>query len=183
MTETIARGLNGVILDTTESSYIDGEIGKLLYRGYSIHDLAEQSNFQEVTYLLLYGELPKKAEFEAFKKRLRDNRAVAPGVIEVIRAVQKAHPMDVLRTAVSALSAFDPDTADMSKAANIRKSERLTAQVPTVVAAHHRIRQGLEPLAPRDDLDHAANFLYMLHGKEPSEEAWRAMDVDFLIHA
>ena len=183
MTETIARGLKDVVLDTTESSFIDGEIGKLLYRGYSIHDLAEKSNFQEVCYLLLYGALPNADELAAFKKRLRENRALPQGVIDVIRVVQKAHPMDVLRTAISALSAYDPETEDMSREANLRKAERLTAQFPTVVAAHHRIRQGQEPVAPRDDLDHAANFLYMLTGEEPSEEAYKAMDLDFLLHA
>src|SRR5207244_3287108 len=170
-------------LDTTESSFIDGEIGKLLYRGYNIHDLAEKSNFQEASYLLLYGALPNADELQAFKKRLRENRALPPEVIEIIRRVQKAHPMDVLRTAVSALSAFDPETEDMSREANLRKSERLTAKFPTIVAAHHRIRQGLEPVEPRSDLDHAANFLYMLQGSEPSEEAWKAMDLDFLLHA
>ena len=183
MTETIARGLKDVVLDTTESSFIDGEIGKLLYRGYSIHDLAERSNFQEVCYLLLYSGLPNADELAAFKKRLREHRALPQGVIDVIRTVQKAHPMDVLRTAVSALSAYDPETEDMSREANVRKSERLTAQFPTIVAAHHRIRRGMEPVSPRDDLDHAANFLYMLEGKEPSDEASRAMDLDFLLHA
>src|SRR5437870_227267 len=166
MTETIARGLKDVVLDTTESSFIDGEIGKLLYRGYSIHDLAEKSNFQEVCYLLLYGALPNADELAAFKKRLRENRALPQGVIDVIRVVQKAHPMDVLRTAISALSAYDPETEDMSREANLRKSERLTAQFPTVVAAHHRIRQGQEPVAPRDDLDHIMGFGHRVYRAE-----------------
>jgi citrate synthase len=180
---TIARGLKDVYLDTTESSFIDGEQGILLYRGYSIHDLAENSSFIEVCYLLLHGSLPTAEELAAFEKRITDQRALPAGVIDVIRIVQNAHPMDVLRTAVSALSAFDPDTADNSREANLRKSERLTAQFPTIVAAHDRIRKGLEPLAPRSDLSHAANFLYMLQGKEPTKEAVDAIDLDFLIHA
>jgi citrate synthase len=180
---TLARGLKDVVLDTTESSFIDGEVGVLLYRGYNIHDLAEKSNFEEVSYLLLHGALPKRAELDAFKKRLVANRALPKEVIEIISMVQKAHPMDVLRTAVSALSAFDPDTEDNSKEANIRKSERLTAAFPTIVAAHHRIRNGMDPVAPRDDLGHAANFLYMLEGRERSEDAVRAIDLDFLLHA
>jgi citrate synthase len=180
---TIARGLKDVYLDTTESSFIDGELGILLYRGYSIHDLAKYSNFDEVCYLLLYGDLPTSEELGAFSKRLADNRSIPQGVIDVIRITQKSHPMDVLRSAVSALSAFDPDTEDNSRAANLRKSERLTAQFPTIVAAHERIRKGLEPLAPRPDLGHAANFLYMLMGKEPTQEAIDAIDLDFLIHA
>jgi 2-methylcitrate synthase len=183
METTLARGLKDVVLDTTESSFIDGEAGVLLYRGYTIHDLAQQSNFEEVCYLLLHGVLPKEAELDAFSKRLTSQRALPPQVIEVIRLVKGSHPMDALRTATSALSAFDPDTEDNSRAANIRKSERLTAQFPTIVAAHHRIRTGSDPVAPRDDLTHAANFLYMLEGREPSQEAVEAMDLDFLLHA
>jgi citrate synthase len=183
METTIARGLKDVVLDTTESSYIDGEAGILLYRGYSIHDLAENSNFEEVAYLLLHGSLPTREELEAFKKRLKGYRQLPSEVLDVIRLVQKAHPMDVLRTAVSALSAYDPDTEDNSRAANLRKSERLTAQIPTIVAAHDRIRNGLEVLPPRDDLDHAANWLWMLQGKDPTPEAVDAIDLDFLLHA
>jgi 2-methylcitrate synthase len=179
----LARGLKDVVLDTTESSFIDGEAGILLYRGYTIHDLAQQSNFEEVCYLLLHGELPKQAQLDAFSQRLTSQRALPAEVLDVIRLVKDSHPMDVLRTATSALSAFDPDTEDNSREANIRKSERLTAQFPTIVAAHHRIRGGLDPMAPRDDLTHAANFLYMLEGREPSPEAVEAMDLDFLLHA
>jgi citrate synthase len=183
MTETLARGLKDVVLDTTESSFIDGEVGVLLYRGYNIHDLAAKSTFEETSYLLLHGALPTKAQLSAFHDRLVASRALPPQVIEVIRLVQDAHPMDVLRTAVSALSAFDPDTEDMSKEANIRKSERLTAVFPTIVTAHHRLRRGQEPVAPRSDLSHAANFLYMLDGVERSADAVAAMDLDFLLHA
>ncbi len=179
----VARGLKGVVLDTTETSLIDGEQGKLLYHGYNIHDLAERSTFEEVIYLLWHGRLPRRAELEELDRQLKESRALPPAVIEVIRLVQKAHPMDVLRTAVSALAAFDPDVDDHSREAVIRKSVRLTAQVPTIVAAHDRIRRGLEPVAPRPDLSHAANFLYMLHGREADEEAVRAIDVDLILHA
>src|SRR3954468_6406137 len=140
-TTTLARGLKDVVLDTTESSFIDGEAGILLYRGYSIHDLAAKSTFEETSYLLLHGKLPTKAELSAFHARLVAARALPPQVIEVIRQVQDAHPMDVLRTAVSALSTFDPETEDMGKEANVRKSERLTAVFPTIVTAHHRLRR------------------------------------------
>ena len=180
---TLNRGLKDVYLDTTQSSFIDGEQGILLYRGYNIHDLAAKSNFEEVSYLLIHGVMPTSEELNAFNKRLIANRAMPEPVKDVIKAVAKAHPMDVLRTAVSALSAYDPDTEDMSKEANIRKSERLTAVFPTLVAAHHRIRQGLEPVEPRSDLTHAANFLYMLDGEEPDEDAISAIDLDFLLHA
>jgi citrate synthase len=180
---TLARGLKDVVLDTTESSYIDGEQGILLYRGYNIHDLASKSTFEETSYLLLYGKLPTKSELDAFHKRLLEYRVLPQGVIDVIKLVQKAHPMDVLRTAVSALAAFDPDTEDLSKEANLRKSERLISQFPSIVAAHHRVRRGLEPVAPRNDLSHAANFLYMLDGVERSKDAEAAIDLDFLLHA
>jgi citrate synthase len=180
---TLARGLKDVVLDTTESSFIDGEQGVLLYRGYNIHDLAQHSNFEETSYLLLHGALPTKAQLDAFHGRLLEHRALPPKVIDVIKLVQDAHPMDVLRTAVSALSSFDPETEDMSKQANVRKSERLTSVFPTIVAAHHRVRRGMEPVAPRNDLSHAANFLYMLDGVERSADAVAAMDLDFLLHA
>jgi citrate synthase len=182
-TPELARGLKGVVLDTTETSFIDGEAGKLLYRGYNIHDLAERSTFEEVIYLLLYGRLPRRQELAALDEALRSSRALPPEVIDVIRLVQRAHPMDVLRTAVSALAAFDPDTEDNSEEATLRKAIRLTAQVPTIVAAHHRIRTGQTPVAPNPELNHAANFLYMLHGRAPSEEAAKALDVDFILHA
>jgi citrate synthase len=179
----LARGLKDVVLDTTESSFIDGEAGILLYRGYSIHDLAQNSNFEEVCYLLLHGSLPTQSEIAQFHARLVSHRALPPQIIDVIRLIKDTHPMDVLRTAASALSAFDPDVEDNSRAANLRKSERLTSQLPAIVAAHHRIRHGNEPLPPRSDLSHAANFLYQLEGKDPSQEAVDAMDLDFLLHA
>ncbi len=183
MPEPLAKGLRNVLMDETTASFIDGEKGILLYRGYSIHDLALNCSFEEVGYLLLYGSLPKRDELEAFDQRLRAARSLPEPVIETIRIVAKSHPMDVLRTAVSALAAFDPDVRDESPAAVLRKSERLTAQVPSIVTAHHRIRNGLEPVTPRDDLNHAASFLHLLDGKEPPAEAIEAMNIDFILHA
>jgi citrate synthase len=183
MPEALAKGLRNVVLDTTESSYIDGEQGILLYRGYSIHDLAEKSSFEEATYLLLHGSLPTREELTAFDNRLRRQRALPGGVIDTIRIVKDAHPMDVLRTAASALSAYDPDTEDGSREAVLRKSERLTAQIASIVATHHRIRTGKDPVEPRDDLTHAGNFLWMLTGEEPTEEATSAINLDFILHA
>ena len=179
----IHRGLNGVYFDRSGSSDIDGKAGELRYRGYSIHDLAQHSSFEEVSYLLLYGELPTRAQLEAFDAELKAARSLPDGVIEVITAVQGAHPMDVLRTAVSAMAAFDPETADNSREATIRKGIRLTSQVPMIVAAHHRIRQGL-PLVPADNtLNHAGNFLQMLKGERPSEDAVELMNMDLVLHA
>jgi len=183
MPDALAKGLRNVLMDETRASFIDGEQGILLYRGYSIHDLAVNCSFEEVGYLLLYGALPNKSDLEAFDARLRAARTLPDPVIEIIRIVAKCHPMDVLRTAVSALASFDPDVTDESPDAVLRKSERLTAQVPSIVAAHHRIRNGLDPIAPRDDLNHAASFLYLLDGKEPPAEAVEAMNIDFILHA
>ena len=183
MSEALAKGLRNVLMDETQASFIDGEQGVLLYRGYSIHDLAANCSFEEVTYLMLYGNLPARTELDAFEARLRAARTLPEPVIETIRIVAKSHPMDVLRTAVSALAAFDPDTRDESSAAVLRKSERLTSQFVSIVAAHHRIRNGLKPVVPRDDLNHAASFLYQLDGKEPTDEAIEAMNLDFILHA
>ena len=154
----IRRGLRDVYLDKTEASYIDGNAGKLLYRGYSIHDLAEKSTYEEVIYLLLYGRLPNRSELDALGAQLRAERGVPREVIEVIDRVKSAHPMDVLRTGVSALAAFDPDVKDNSVEATIRKGLRITAKAPTVVAAHARLRNGQEPLDPNPSLNHVGNF-------------------------
>ncbi|MBI4236581.1 MAG: citrate (Si)-synthase [Chloroflexi bacterium] len=177
------RGLRDVYLDTSQASYIDGENGVLLYRGYNIHDLAEKSTFPEVVYLLLHGELPTRSQLAALEEELRIARPVPPEVLEIVRIVRKAHPMDVLRTAVSGLAAFDPDTDDNSQEAILRKGVRLTSQMATIVAAHHRIRRGDLPVPPRDDLGHTANFLSMLFGRVPDEQTAELMDVDFILHA
>ena len=179
----IAKGLKDVYLDTTESSFIDGQVGKLLYRGYDIHDLAEKSTFEEVVYLLLYGSLPNRQQLADFDVELRANRRIPNEVIQVLDLVKASHPMDALRTGISALSAFDPEVADNSIEATIRKGIRLTAQGPTIVAAHHRLRKGLEPVAPNPDLNHAGNFLYMMFGEVPDEETTNLLDVDFILHA
>jgi citrate synthase len=183
MAPEIMKGLKDVYLDTTESSFIDGQEGKLLYRGYNIHDLAEESTFEEVIYLLLYGSLPTKQQLKEFDTTLRANRRIPDEVIQVLDLVKSSHPMDALRTGISALSAFDPDVNDNSTEATIRKGVRLTAMGPTMVAAHHRLRQGLEPVAPNPDLNHAGNFLYMLFDRLPDEETTNLLDVDFILHA
>lgn len=179
----IVKGLKDVYLDTTEASFIDGQVGKLLYRGYDIHDLAEKSTFEEVIYLLLYGALPTAQQLADFDAELRANRRIPDEVVQVLDLVKASHPMDALRTGISALSAFDPEVADNSIEATIRKGLRLTAQGPTIVAAHHRLRQGLEPVAPNPGLTHAGNFLYMMFGEPPDDETTRLLDVDFILHA
>lgn len=177
------RGLTGVYFDRSGACFIDGTVGKLLYRGYDIHDLAEKSTFEEVTYLLLYEKLPTPKQLAAFDAELKANRDIPKEVVEVINTVKAAHPMDVLRTGVSALAAFDPETRDNSVEASIRKGLRLTAKAPTIVATHDRLRKGLSLVQPDPNLNHAGNFLYMLFGKQPSEEESHIMDVDFILHA
>ena len=181
--QQIYRGLRGVYADTTKASFIDGQVGKLLYRGYNIHDLAEKSTFEEIVYLLLYGDLPTKSQLEEVDATLRESRSLPPEVVQVLELVKDSHPMDALRTSVSALGGFDPECDDNSVEATRRKGIRITAQVPTLVTAHNRIRQGLDPIAPDKDLNHAGNFLYMLFGEKPQEEEMKLMDVDFIIHA
>ena len=179
----LKRGLQGVYIDKTQSSFIDGAIGKLLYRGYSIHDLAEKTTFEETVYLLLYGKLPNRKELDDFDAHLRANRSIPPEIMQIISLVKDAHPMDVLRTAVSALAAYDSDVADNSPEATLRKGIRLTAMAPTIVTAHARIKDGKEPMEPNSNLNQAANFLYMLFGKEPTSEESRLMEKDFILHA
>ena len=179
----IHRGLKGVYFDTSDASFIDGSVGKLLYRGYNIHDLAELSTFEEVTYLLLYGKLPTAGELADLDSRLRGNRGLPEEIVDIIRLIKDCHPMDVLRTGISALSAFDADVDDKSIDATREKGIRLTSQAVSIVTAHHRIRQGLEPIIPDPSLNHAGNFLYMLTGQKPMDQETNLMDVDFIIHA
>jgi citrate synthase len=179
----IRRGLRDVYIDRTHSSFIDGKEGKLLYRGFNINDLAQNSSFEETAYLLLNGELPNSSQLAEFDGKLRANRQVSSDLLEIIRLTVSAHPMDVLRTAISASSGPDAEASDISTEATIRKGIALTAMVPTVVAAHARIVQGKEPVAPRSDLSHAANFLYMLFGEEPDPQDAAIIDKDFVLHA
>ena len=187
MTDTnrpeVYRGLKDLCFDRSPTTLIDGRAGELRYRGYSIHDLAAHSSFEETAWLLLYGELPTKSELAGFDDALKEARRLPGPIYDVIRAVKDAHPMDVLRTAVSALAAHDPEVGDNSLEATRRKGIRLTSQAPMIVTAHHRIRRGEEPAPARPDLGHAANFLYMLKGEAPSEDAAALMDTDMVLHA
>jgi len=179
----IYRGLKDVYFERSPTTLIDGKAGELRYRGYSIHDLADHSTFEETAYLLLYGELPTRSQLAKFEEDLKAARQLPPAVLDIISVVKHAHPMDVLRTAVSALAAFDPETADNSREATLRKGIRLTSQVPMIVAAHEQIRKGRTPIAPDPQLSHAANFLWMLKGEKPSQDAARLLDTDFVLHA
>lgn len=179
----VRRGLKDVYFERSGVTDIDGRRGELRYRGYSIHDLAEQSNFEETAYLLIYGALPTRGELDAFEDSLKSARVLPDEVLDIIRRVRDSHPMDVLRTTVSALAAFDPEAADTSREATLRKSVRLASQVPMIVAAHEHIRNDRGPVAPDMELSHAGNLLYMLTGSRPSDNAERLLDKDLVLHA
>ena len=188
MTETtepikIFRGLKGVYFDRSPCTFIDGRAGELRYRGYSIHDLAEYSTFEETAWLLLHGELPTRPELDRFDADLKAARTLPGPIYDIIRTLKAAHPMDVLRTAVSALAAFDPEVGDNSREATLRKGIRLTSQTAMIVAAHSRIRDGLEAVAADRTLSHAANLLWMLKGEKPSRNAAGLIDRDLILHA
>ena len=179
----INRGLKGIYFERSAVSHIDGSAGTLSYRGYSIDALATQSTFEEVSYLLIYGDLPTQAELADFDAKLKNARELPASVYDVIRATKDGHPMDVLRTATSALAALTPTSQDVSVDAFIENGIKLTSQVPMIIAAHDRIRNGLDPVAADKTLSHAANWLWMLKGEKPSEDAARLADVDFILHA
>ena len=177
-------GLEDVIAGESGICYIDGNAGILAYRGYNIHELAPNSTFEETCHLLWFGRLPNAAELMETTSRMASSRAVPGGVFDLIRSFPRnAAPMDVLRTATSALGLFDSETKDMSAEANTRKAIRLTAQCATIVAAFERIRNGKQPLDVRKELSHAGNFYYMFTGKEPNDTIIRALDVALVLHA
>jgi citrate synthase len=177
-------GLEDVVAAPSGICFIDGDNGILSYRGYDIHQLAENSTFEEVIYLLWYGQLPKKDELAALSQQLKSHRELPAEIISLMKSFPKnAKPMDALRTTVSALGMYDPDGSDNSLEASWRKSIRLTAQTATIVAAFHRIRNGQEALKSKPELDHAANFLWLLNGKEPLDVEAKALDIALILHA
>jgi citrate synthase len=179
----IHRGLKGVYFERSGTTFIDGKAGDLRYRGYSIHDLAQKSSFEETAYLLLHGELPSATELSDFDASLRAARSLPDEVLAIISTLKQAHPMDVLRSAVSALSSFTPG-ADSKTVDGMRETGiRLTAQVPMIVAAHEALRKGRPVPKPDAALSHAANFLWMITGRKPSAEAAQLMDRDLILHA
>ncbi len=178
----VRPGLEGVVAGETAICSVRPE-GELIYRGYDVHDLAEQATFEEVAWLVLHGRLPDRAEFQAFDQELRSQRVLPPGVVECLESLPaEAVPMDALRTAVSALALHDPDARDDSRDANLRKATRLLARLATVVAALHRLSQGLEVVAPDPALNHAANFLYMLRGERSDEFEARVLEVTLILY-
>ncbi len=183
-TATAPKGLEGIVATTSSICYIDGDAGVLSYRGIDIHQLAEHSTFEETTYLLWFGALPTAAQLTRFHAELAGGRTLDPRILDLLRSVPtSASPMEVLRTAVSLLSIYDPDERDSSHDANLRKSFRLTSQIAMIIALFDRIRKGKPVVEADPTLSHAANFLWMLNGEKPSATATRALDVALILHA
>ena len=179
-----AKGLEGVVALESELSLVDGLAGELVYRGYPIHDLAAHATFEEVAYLLWHGVLPDQGELDALASSLQSERAIPAELYALLRNTPTgADSSAVLRTAVSQLGLFDVEAQDSSPEANYRKAVRLTAKMPTVLAAFDRIRKGLEPVGPRAEGSVAREFLYMLNGQEPGEMAVRTFDLCLILHA
>jgi citrate synthase len=185
MTTTQApKGLEGIVATTSKICYIDGDQGVLAYRGIDIHELADHSNFEETCYLLWFGKLPTSAELRQLQERLAAERKLDPGILTLLKnAPREALPMDVLRTAVSALSFYDPDNKKNDHDANVSKAIRLTSQIAVIVAAYDRIRKGKPVVESDPSLSHAANFLLLLNGERPSATAERALDIALILHA
>ncbi len=187
MTDTtppIYLGLEGVYAAESKICKVDGTAGKLWYRGYPIEALAANSNFEETAYLLLYGKLPKRPELDAFTGQLKSNRDIPDNVKSIIKtSVGKASPIDILRTAVSALSADDKELTDSSPEANMRKTIKLIAKTTTIVAAIGRMQSGKDYVKPDNNLSHADNFLYMLSGSRQDKKAVKLIDLMFILHA
>ena len=183
-THTPKGGLEGVVATTSSICYIDGDQGVLSYRGIDIHELADNSTFEETCYLLWYGELPTREKLKDLERRLAEERKLDASIIYRLQLAPKhALPMDVLRTIVSALSFYDPEEKNNDRDANFHKAIRLTSQIAMVVAAYDRIRKGKPVVEPDRTLSHAANFLLMLNGTHPTKTAERALDIALILHA
>ena len=178
------KGLEGIVACTSKICFIDGDRGVLAYGGIDIHELADNSTFEETCFLLWFGRLPKAGELKDLHQNLAAERNLDPGIITILRnAPKNVAPMDVLRTAVSALSFYDPDDKKDDHDANVRKAIRLTSQIAMIVAAYDRIRKGKDVVKPDPSLTHAANFLLLLNGEKPSKTAERALDIALILHA
>jgi citrate synthase len=177
-------GLEDVVVGPSSICDVNGKTGQLIYRGYDIHDLAAHTTFEEVVYLLWHEDLPNRPQLEELKKQLAANRKLPEPVVSLLKSLPaKANPMDVLRTAVSLLGIYDPDGRDNSLEASRRKAMRLTAQIPTIVATYHRIREKQEIVQPDPQLNLAANLLYMMRGQKPDDYMAKTMDVALILHA
>jgi len=180
----VRKGLVGVYADESAVSKVMPETNSLTYRGYAVQDLCEQSSFEEVAWLLWHGELPNAAQLAAFRQEERANRALSPALLRVLREFPRdAHPMDMIRTAISFMGMEDPETADVSDAAQRRKALRIFAKAPSAVAAAHRLSKGMEPIGPDASLPFCENFFQMVFGRVPAKEVIKAFDVSMILYA
>ena len=185
MTEPqIAKGLAGIYSDHTRISTVVEETNSLTYFGYPVQELAEFCRFEEVAYLLWHGELPTAEQLKKFEQEERGQRQISPKLLTVLKQFRaEAHPMDTLRTAISFMGVEDPSWADQSPAGNLKKSIRMLAQIPTIIAADFRLRKGQEPIAPRADLTLAENFFHMYFGEVPQKEIVKCFDASLTFYA
>jgi 2-methylcitrate synthase len=182
--ETIHHGLDGVVVDTTAISKVMPEINSLVYRGYPVQELAEHCSFEEVAWLIWHGELPDAKQLADFQTYGRSQRALSPDLVATIqRCPRAAHPMDVVRTAVSFLGSEDPDLSKVDPETNLCRAINMLAKIPTIIAAFYRHRKGQEFVPPRSDLGFAANFFHMVFGKVPAPEILKAFEVSLILYA
>jgi len=180
----INTGLRGITVASTRISDVNGAEGKLIYRGYLVKDLAEMATFEEVTHLLLHEKLPGETELVKLKREYAAERELPPTILDTLKATPKdALPMDVLQSCVAMLANYDPDLKDETRDAVLRQAIRLIARIPLIIAAWARIRAGQEYVPPSPEIDHAANFLYMLNGKKPDDELTSFFDTALVLHA
>ena len=179
----INRGLKGIYFERSGISDINGTEGELTYRGYSIDDLAKNASFEEVSYLIIYGELPNKEELKSFDEKLKYYRSLPNEIYEIIKLTKKGHPMDILRTCVSSLPSLDKVIKKDSQDQLIENGIKLISQIPIIIAAHQRKRNGMEIVPPNRKLSHSANWLFMLNKEIPTKEAEKLTDLDFILHA
>lgn len=183
-TPTLNTGLRGVKVASTKISHVDGQAGKLIYRGFLVKDLAEKASFEETVFLLFYEKLPDDTELKAFREELSALRPLPPGIIDALKTQPAtAQPMDILQAGTALLANYDPEITKNSREAFLDMGKRLVAQMPTLLAAWERIRRGLPPVAPKPELSHAENFLYTLKGEQPSSDVARFFDVCLVLHA
>ena len=184
MSEDVKKGLLGIVVDETEVSKVMPEINSLTYRGYAAQDLCARCNFEEVAYLILNGDLPNKKQLKKFEKQEKNERTLSKNLISILKQMpKKAHPMDVARTAVSVMGLEDKQTSDNSQKANLNKTMRILAKMPTALALFYRLRNGKKMISPKKKLSFAENFFYMCFGKVPNKDIVKAFDVSLILYA
>ena len=186
LTLLVDKGLDGAVTNKSKVGYVDGDKGRLIYQGYPVEVLAENADYEEVAYLLIFGKLPNEAEYIEFSNNLKANRKMPEEVVKIMDIIydhEHSHPMSLLRTAVSVLGVLQKNVMDTSRENELRMGIHLIASLPTVIAALHRLRLGLKPVEPDMNLKHIENFLYMLHGKKPSALDTKLLEISMILHA